>query len=288
MGEHEQAQIDPDERAEIDRALSRWGGAPPLLPVERLGGLTNRTYKVVTSTGPVAVRLPGRGTHAYIDRDAEHHNATVAAELGVGAAILHCDPDALVCTFIEGRVLSPTIVRAEPETLARVGRLLRRVHDSHQPFVSRFDPVTVISDHRATLADVPAGVDAVIARVARLGPPMTLAPTHGDPWPENFIDAGDQLHLLDWEYSGMNEPAWDLAHLAVEAGLLPHQRAALIEAYTGGSPDPDLRDRVEELGPVTDLLWGLWGLAQERDGNEAEDFGAYGRQRLDRAARALA
>ena len=288
MGEQAGAPVDPDERSQIDSALARWGGAGPVERVERLGGLTNRSYKVVTGAGTIVVRLPGRGTDAYIDRDAERHNAQVAATLGVGARILYADRKALLSDFIEGRVLSPAILRSEPDTLARVARLLSVVHDSDRPFLSRFDPVAVISDHRAGLVGLPTGIDDLIARVDRLDPPADLTPCHGDPWPENFIDTGDRVHLLDWEYSGMGEPAWDLADLAVEAELGPALREDLVHAYTRGAPDPDLSRRMDELAPVTDLLWGLWALTQERNGNQAGDFGPYGRRRLDRAADALA
>lgn len=288
MGDHAPAAVDPGERAEIERAIGRWDGATRIEHVERLRGLTNHSYKVVTGSGSVAVRLPGRGTDAYVDRDAERHHAQLAAALGIGAEILYSDNGALVSAFIEGRVLTPGILRAEPDTLARVGRQLRLLHDSQLDFVSRFDPVAVISDHRARLVDVPAGVDGLIRRIERLGPPMGLTPCHVDPWPENFVDAGDRLYLLDWEYSGMHEPAWDLADLVVEAGLDPEHREHLMHTYTGGDPDDDLSHRVDELGPVTDVLWGLWALVQERDGNRAHDFGGYGRRRLDRAARALA
>jgi thiamine kinase-like enzyme len=287
LDDHARADLDPGERAEIDRALGHWSGAAPVTGVERLPGLTNRTYLVVTEEGSLVVRLPGGGTDAFIDRDAEHHNATVAADLGVGAPVLHSRRGVVVSPFIEGRVLSPDIVRSEPETLARVGRLLRRVHDCPRPFVSRFDPVAVIADHRSRLLEVPTGVDDLIARAGQLDRATTLTPSHNDPWPRNVIDSGDRLHLIDWEYSGLNEPAWDLADLAVEAGLDSTHRDALVRAYSGGRPDTALSDRIAELAPVTDLLWGLWALGRERDSNRPEDFGAYGRRRLERAARAL-
>jgi thiamine kinase-like enzyme len=267
--------------------LVRWGGPDAHLTesVERLSGLTNRTYKVVTAAGTFAVRLPGRGTSAFVDRDAERHNVGVASALGIGSEVLFADGGVQVARFLEGDVLSPATLQDDPPTLARVGRLLRRLHDSGRPFVSRFDPVATIRRHRAVLNRVPAIVDGLIERVDHLDPPPRMVPCHNDPWPQNFIHAGDHLRLVDWEYSGMNDPAWDLADLCVEAELDADQQEHLLRAYSGGEPDTEMRQRVHRLGPVTDLLWGLWALVQERNGNPAQDFGTYGRERLQRADR---
>jgi thiamine kinase-like enzyme len=269
--------------------LVRWGGPEADLTesVERLGGLTNRTYKVVTAAGTFAVRLPGRGTSAFVDRDAERHNVGMASALGIGSEVLFADGGVQVARFLEGDVLSPATLRDDPPTLARVGRLLRRLHDSGRPFASRFDPVATIRRHRAVLNRVPAIVDGLIERVDHLDPPTRMVPCHNDPWPQNFIDSGDHLCLVDWEYSGMNDPAWDLADVCVEAGLGADQQEHLLRAYAGGGPDAEMRHRVHLLGPVTDLLWGLWALVQERDGNPADDFGTYGRHRLQRAAHSM-
>ena len=39
------------------------------------------------------------------------------------------------------------------------------------------------------------------------------------PVPGNLLDTGERVYVIDWEYSGMNDPVWDLADLSVEAGL---------------------------------------------------------------------
>ena len=120
-------------------------------------------------------------------------------------------------------------------------------------------------------------------RFGRLGPPDHLVPCHHDPWPENFVDADAGLRLLDWEYSAMGDPAWDLADVVVEAALDPAATDRLLASYSDGEVSPALRDRVAALGPVTDLLWGLWALVQSRDGNQAMDYATYGRDRIRRA-----
>jgi len=278
--------VEPAERAEIEHVLAGWDPAVVVGRIARLSGLTNRIFEVATQVVTVAVRLPGLGTGSYIDRRSELHNAHIMSLLGIGATILHAADGALVTAFLPGRVLSPEILRSEPDVLDRVARLLRRVHDSARPFASVFDAVTVMAGHRAGLDDLPAGTDDLIERFGHLAGPERLVPCHHDPWPENFIDTEAGLHLLDWEYSAMGDPAWDLADVVVEAALDAPTTERFLASYSGGEVPPALRTRVAELGPVTDLLWGLWALVQDRDGNEAMDYDAYGRDRIERAGRA--
>jgi thiamine kinase-like enzyme len=278
--------VDLAERAEIEGVLAEWDRSVVVGSIGRLSGLTNRIFQVRAGEGTVAVRLPGLGTDAYIDRRAELHNARLMSMLGIGATILYSVDGALVTTFLAGRVLSPEILRDERDALDRVARLLRQVHDSTRPFASVFDPATIIAGHRAGLADVPPGTDALIARLGRHAPPAHLVPCHHDPWPENFIDTAPGLRLLDWEYSAMGDPAWDLADVVVEADLGPEAIDRFLASYSGGAVDPALPGRVARLAPVTDLLWGLWALVQHRDGNDAMDYATYGRHRIGRAARA--
>lgn len=279
--------IDPLERAEIERVMAAWSQRPAPDGIERLGGLTNRTFKVVTGAETVAVRLPGPGTDAYIDRGAELHNAQVASALQLGPRILHASEGALVSAYLEGRVLSAEVVATEDLTLERAGRLLGRVHAAEPAFASRFEPLAVVAAHRARLHEVPTGTDDLIARFAAMDPPPRRTPCHNDPWPENFVDTEEGLRLLDWEYSAMGDPAWDLADLSVEADLDDRGVDRLLRAYTGGQLDAALRSRVESLVPLTDLLWGLWALVQTQDANPADDFATYARARLDRARRTV-
>ncbi len=97
----------------------------------------------------------------------------------------------------------------------------------------------------------------------------------------------ESIERLGGLYSAMSDPAWDLADVAVEADLDDDGVEHLLAAYGDEKLDRDLRRRVEALGPVTDVVWGLWAFVQEANGNRAEDFATYGRVRLDRAARTL-
>jgi len=112
--------------------------------------------------------------------------------------------------------------------------------------------------------------------------PMPLAPCHCDPLCENFLDDGKSMWIVDWEYSGMNDPLWDLGDLSVEASMDDTQETELLRAYFGDEPMAAQKGRVIIYKAMCDLLWTLWGLIQLADGNSADDFWAYAKKRFER------
>ena len=90
------------------------------------------------------------------------------------------------------------------------------------------------------------------------------------------------MWIVDWEYSGMNDPMWDLGDLSVEGGFGPEQDAEMLAAYFGGAVPEDDRARMVIYKAMCDLLWTLWGLIQLANGNPADDFRAYADGRFAR------
>jgi len=263
-------------------------------PVERLGGLTNRVFRVGTGTEGVVVRLPGAGTEAYIDREVEAINARTAARAGVSPEVLHADPASgiLITRALEAvMTMSPAEFRARAGAVERAGHALATLHRSGETFAFRFEPFAMIEEYLALLStrtvELPAGYHEVVRRAeplrdaleASAGP---LAPCHCDPLCENFLDTGERVWIVDWEYSGMNDPYWDIGDLAIEGGFDADQERRLLAAWCGAEPTPSETARVVVYKAVCDLLWTLWGLIQHADGNPAEDFMAYALGRFER------
>ena len=90
------------------------------------------------------------------------------------------------------------------------------------------------------------------------------------------------MWIVDWEYSGMNDPLWDLGDLSVEAGMTDLQDSELLQAYFGRQPTDQETARMIIYKAMCDLLWTLWGLIQHADNNPAEDFWAYATTRFAR------
>jgi len=267
-----------------------------VIKLDRLGGaLTNACYKVTIGSAAYALRLAREGTSDYIDRSAEEHNARVAAAAGINAEVIHFDArDGMMVTrFVEGVSMSAGDgFGRDPGAPVRAARVLGRVHRLGRAFRSRFDVFAEVDGYldllRERRAPVPedyfeARRKARKVRRALEASPSPLVPSHNDPWPGNLLDAGGRIYLIDWEYSGMNDPVWDLADLSVEAGFDAEQDRAMMEAYHGAGPSRALYSRLEVYKAMSDLHWSIWGLVQHAKGNPAEDFWGYGLERLGRS-----
>ncbi len=264
----------------------------------RLGGLTNRVYRVRAGGEPVILRIPGEGTEAYIDREVEAINARAAARAGVSPEVLHVDPGRglMLTRPVEGRTMTPELFATVPGAPGRAARAFRALHDSGVAFAFRFEVFAMIEDYLRVLADLDAALpdgyhdavaDARVVREALDAHPAAFAPCHCDPLCENFIDAGDRMWLVDWEYSGMNDPLWDLGDLSVEAEFGPDQDEEMLRAYFGGPPPVAARGRMVVYKAMCDLLWTLWGLIQHAKDNPADDFWTYATSRFDRCRRLM-
>jgi thiamine kinase-like enzyme len=278
-------------------ALARIPGYERLAatPATRLGGLTNQVFQV----GDAVLRLPGKGTEAYIDRAAEAANARAAAAAGVSPEVLYFGSDGVMLTVFvpEAVTMTPGRFAGRPGAVERAARAFRRLHTASAPFASRFELFAMIDDYLGHLgrlgARLPEGYHDVVAeagpvRAALDAHPARLAPCHCDPLCENFLDAGERMWIVDWEYSGQNDPLWDLGDLSVEGRFDADMDARLLAAYFGRKPSAAEAGRVVIHKAMCDLLWTLWGLIQHANGNPAEDFWGYATGRLDRCRTLMA
>ena len=262
--------------------------------VTRLGGLTNLVFRVEAGGARIVVRIAGQGTSEYIDRAVELHNARAAARAGVSAEVLWADPASgvMITRYIDSVVtMTPDSFRERAGSPARAGRALRKLHDSGETFEFRFELFAMIDEYLSVLSgkdiDLPEGYHDIVEAAGPIKRLLAeeegaLAPCHCDPLCENFLDDGRRMWIVDWEYSGMNDPLWDLGDLSVEAGFDEEQDAEMLRAYVGREPTAGQKGRMVIYKAMCDLLWTLWGLIQHADGNTAEDFWAYSINRFER------
>ncbi len=287
-----------DEALAAIRRIPGYGDLPPTAAVERLGGLTNRVYRVADASREVVLRLPGKGTEAYIDRAAEAVNARAAAAAGVSPPVLHFGDDGVMLTgYVAGVTMSPATFARRDGAVERAARAFRHLHTRSARFAGRFELFAMIDDYLALLAkhgatlpdgyhDVVAEAGAVRAALDRAAVP--LAPCHCDPLCENFLDTGTRMWIVDWEYAGNNDPMWDLGDLSVEGAFTEAMDARLLTAYFGRPPTPEEHGRMVIHKAMCDLLWTLWGLIQHANENAADDFWTYAVTRFERCRALMA
>lgn len=266
----------------------------------RLAGLTNRNYRVDHGGGRYVVRLPGDGTSEYIDRVKEEVAARSAAAAEVNVEVVHFDPsDGLMVTrFVDGAAtMSAEGFAADAGSVARAALAFRQLHTRAAPFAHDFVLFPMIAEYRELLASkgaaLPAGYDevqrqAAVVQAVMEARPVPLVPCHCDPLCENFLDTGSRMYLIDYEYSGNNDPMWDLGDLSVEGAFTEAQDRALLAAYFDGDVPADQHARMVVYKAMCDLLWTLWGVIQHVNGNPADDFWAYAVGRFERCRTLMA
>jgi thiamine kinase-like enzyme len=264
--------------------------------IERLGGLTNRVYAI----GAFVVRIPGKGTEEYINRMNEAEAARVAANVGVSPEVIYADARSGIMVtrrIADATTMSPEAFRTRKGTPARAGKVLRQLHTSTGVFPSRFELFAMIDEYLGVLSTkdvaVPYGYHDVVReagaiRKALSTHPARLVPCHCDPLCENFIDTEERMWIVDWEYSGMNDPMWDLGDLSVEGCFDDAQDAELLRAYFGAEPSEHDHGRMVIYKAMCDLLWTLWGLIQLANQNPTDDFRKYADTRFSRCKSLMA
>lgn len=257
------------------RALRVLARAPGLadavrgrVSVTRLQGLTNATYRVETEVGSFAVQMPARDSAAAMARGPAIAATRLAHALGIGAELVHAEEHggAIVTRWIAAtEATTAETLRAATGRLASLAASLARLHRSPERLDRRFDPFAAIADLASRsggaslpppLADALRRAEIELARTLR-----AAVPVHGDLVPANVRAAPDGVVLIDWDYAGMGDPAWDIAYFALEAGLTPEEEQALAAAHGG----PGLETRRLRLNRMTvaTLAW-MWGTTRMR------------------------
>ncbi len=264
------------------------------------GGLTNRNYRVVVgdggAEGDYVVRISSNESSLLeIDRAAERHNTRAAWEAGVGAPVVEALPDdnVLVVGFLQGRTLTSAEV-GSAATVPRVAAAVRQLHEG-PAFEGVFDmralrrrylSIVTANGFRlpADYLDLAPLVESLEDAMAAGAEP--LVPCNNDLLAANFIDDGERIWLIDYEYSGMNEASFELGNLASESQFDLGTTDALVAAYWG-RPAPDKLARARAWSLLALYGWTLWASIQDGISSIDFDFWSWGMAKYDTAREVL-
>jgi thiamine kinase-like enzyme len=276
--------------------LACWKG--PVEPSPVTGGITNTNFRVVDGGEAFMVRIGGNIPVHGIRRTYETACSRAAHAAGIAPEVVFAAKGALVIRWIEGKTFGEEDVR-DPGNLERIVALLRRLHGEGARHLRGRAPLfwvfhvnrdyghrMIEDDHR--LKDQVPRLMALNEELERAVGAVELALCHNDLLPANFIDDGDRLWLVDWEYAGYDSTLFDLANLASNNQLDDAGRDALMAAYFDAAPDADLRRRMGAMMCASLLREALWSMTQEVHSSLDVDFVAYTAENADRFERALA
>ena len=262
-----------------------------VLSVEQLGGMTNQNYLVKTTSKPYIVKFFGKGTEKLINRQDEKYNLELLKDLNLDVEnyLFDIESGIKVNEYIESAVtLDSTSIKSKFEKIAPI---LQTIHASGKELRGEFAPFEEIKKYEALIeGNIPyANYEAVRKdvfslekRLADLG--VDRKSCHIDLVPENFIESPKgRMYLIDWEYSSMNDPMWDLAALFLESEFTNQEEEDFLTYYENDKT-PVSREKIRIYKILQDTIWSLWTVYKEDKG---ADFGDYGVSRYQRAVDGL-
>lgn len=279
--------MNTDMHATISK-LPCWKSSVDIQPLS--GGMTNHNFKVKDSDGDYVVRIGKDDPVHLISRKNESASSLAAFEIGVSPELIHHEPGILVVRFVEGRVYEEADVRVD-DNLSRIVKLLSHFH---QQMPLHFHEVPVMfwvfqvlrhyqyllhkgaSRHRNQLPDLVAIAGSLEKAVG----PVNIVFSHNDLLAANFIDDGDKIWLIDFDYAGFNSPLFDLSNLASNNELSSDQEITMLENYFGHSFDRNHWKSYYAMKCASLLREAMWSMVSEIHSEIDVDFEAYTRVNL--------
>ena len=262
-----------------------------VLSVEQLGGMTNQNYLAKTTNKQYIVKFFGKGTEKLINRQDEKYNLELLKDLDLDVKNYLFDIEAgiKVNEYIESAItLDSTTIKTKFDKIAPI---LQTIHASGKELRGEFAPFEEIKKYESLIEEkipyanyeaVREEVFSLEKRLADLG--VDRKSCHIDLVPENFIESPQgRLYLIDWEYSSMNDPMWDLAALFLESEFTRQEEEDFLSRYES-EQTPVSREKIAIYKILQDAIWSLWTVYKEEQG---ADFGDYGVSRYQRAIKGL-
>ena len=275
-------------KQKIEKLLSK---EEEIVSVEKLGGMTNNNYLVETTNRKFIVKFFGKGTEKLINRIAEKNNLEKLRdlELDVENYIFDINEGIKVNEYIENATtFDAHYIKTKNKEVAEI---LQKVHGSGKELEGEFKIFDEIKKYEdliqgeikyAYYDKIRDKVFGLQSHLEEIG--IDRKSCHIDLVPENFIeDKNGRVYLIDWEYSSMNDPMWDLAALFIESNYRKSEEGDFFKYYYSEKTPVSIA-KIMIYKILQDFLWSLWTIYKEEQGAE---FGSYGQDRYNRCLKNL-
>jgi len=275
--------------------ISDWQGKE--ITIQPLsGGLTNTNYKVTVGQKKYFLRIPGESTELLaINRENEYHNSKAAATTGVGPGVLYHLPEynVMVLEFLDGQTMSKGALKTIGMP-TRMAESIKRLHAGPR-FMTDFNMfrlteyyVDICNKMNIRMPDEYVERLREVTRIEKafLTHPVRTVPCNNDLLAENYIDDGVSLRIIDYEYSGNNDPYFELGNTSQENEFNEDQISELCQVYFGQVDEAKL-SRMKLNMIMSDVGWTLWAAIQAKISKIDYDFWGWAIQRWTRAKEKL-
>ncbi len=276
------------------RALPCWNGSITIAPMG--GGLSNANYLVSDASGKHVVRFGVDYPFHHVFREHEVMVARAAHAAGFAPAVEYAVPGVMVTHFLDARTLDAEAVR---RNAAAIGGLIKAFHHMMPNYISGaanlFWVFHVIRDYVRTLQTcAPQSAHLFAAFLAQATSfeaaqqPLPIVFGHHDLLPANFLDDGEKIWLIDFEYAGFGTAMFDLAGTSSNAQMNEDEKRCLLRAYFEAAPDARLEKSFAAMECASLLRETLWAMVSSHFlAAPGVDYGAYKDENLNRYTQAL-
>ena len=262
----------------------------------QIGGMSNKNFRIYLGNDCYVLRVPGYGSSGMVERANEEFNTVAICKIGVSPAIYYFNAATGIklSHFIENAETLNAATIQRHENMQKIARIFQKIHNSHIRLRNEFNVFHEIEKYESLIQQADAvmykGWEEIRPRIMaleiylnQLG--VDLKPCHNDTLYENFIKTPDgTIYLIDWEYSGMNDPMADFAALFLEADFEKENEDYILNIYFDGNVPKKAQEKILCYQILWDYLWAQWTVIKEAKG---DDFGTYGQDRFNRAIKNL-
>ena len=277
---------------EILQRVPGFASKENLTITELTGGITNKNYKITGDEESFVLRLGGNETkYLGIDRKVEYDCSRLAAQIGVAPEpIAFIEPEGFILArFISGKGVSAEEIGNE-ENIKRVLESMKAYH-ALDFFPGSFSPFRVAEEYARTARSfkvkLPDKMDWYLEKSSEIEKamyerePLQLRPCHNDLLNGNFIDDGNRIRILDWEYAGMGDIFFDLGNFAIQHEFNDEQDEILMKIYFA-DPTDSQRAHQKLMKIMSDLREAMWSQVQIGVSQLDFDYAGYGQRYFDR------
>jgi len=224
-----------------------------------------------------------------IDYKNKYYNNKICGEINISPKVTHFieSENLLVTEFIKTKHSSLEIFQSSKQ----INNLVKNIKILHsgKPFMKSFNMFNRIDSYEKILRKDSVSIFfyKYINNIKRLEPKLflpnnMLVPCHNDLLPGNLLNKDNQIFIIDFDYSGNNDPCFELGNLSIEMGYNEQQINELVKSYYGKSNERII-SRVNLQAIVSDIGWSLWGYVQAENSNLKFDYSTYAKYRMERA-----
>ncbi|WP_217580469.1 phosphotransferase [Lysinibacillus sp. GbtcB16] len=271
--------------------------------VELSGGMTNNNYKITLKDGnELQMRIPGAGTNNLVNRNNEIINSKAIEALKINVPIFYFNihDGVKISKYIKYAETLSKRTAGHMENMESISSILNKLHTSKVKMNNNFSFINLIRNYESVIisktdqhyldnkypnfAKQKEKIEYLNHKIQQLES-FYLCPCHNDLVPENFIKSRDgEIFLIDWEYSGYNNPLWDLAAFILESELMDFEEQLFLKLYFQRPILDEEYFQINFYKAAQDILWSLWTIVKELHG---DSFGNYGYNRYIRGCNLL-